>query len=163
MNSKTLRGPLKSWDIFTQTIDRQAETFIRNTEIAVLNEFKERYHWNFNIEEALNNTTFEAIILTNLEQEIQWVNKGFIGMTGYPVNFAKGKKPKFLQGLDSSKEVLKNIRNHIEQEQYIKERVTNYRKNGEKYICDIEIFPIRDENDKLSHLLALEKEIYSLS
>ncbi|WP_452599521.1 PAS domain-containing protein [Pontimicrobium sp. MEBiC01747] len=163
MSNKTLRGPLKSWDIYTQAIDKQAEAFIRNTEIAVLNEFKERYHWNLNIEETLNNTTFEAIILTNIAQEIEWVNKGFISMTGYPVNYAKGKKPSFLQGQDSSKEVLKKIRTHIAEELHIKERIINYRKNGEKYICDIEIFPVKDVNGKLAHLLALEKEVYTLT
>jgi PAS domain S-box-containing protein len=158
--TKTLRGPLKSWDIYSESLDRQAKEFTKNTEIAILNEFKTRYNWEINVENILNNNAFEAIVLTNTNQEIEWVNKGFVKMSGYPVNFSKGKQPKFLQGEASSKEALNTIRKSLIEESHVKERVINYRKNGEQYICDIEIFPIRDKDDKLSHLLALEKEVY---
>ncbi len=160
--TKTLIGPLKSWDIYSVSLDRQAQEFIRNTEIAILNEFKARFNWSVDIEELLKNNAFEALVLTNTKQEIEWVNKGFVKMSGYPINFSKGKQPKFLQGEASSKEALNTIRENLKQESHVKERVINYRKNGEQYICDIEIFPIRDREDKLSHLLALEKEVYKL-
>lgn len=161
--TKTLRGPLKSWDIYSESLDKQAQEFTKNTEIAILNEFKERYNWEINVEDLLNSNEFEAIVLTNTKQEIEWVNKGFVQMSGYPVNFSKGKQPKFLQGEASSKEALNNIRESLKQESHVKECIINYRKNGEQYICDIEIFPIRDKEDKLSHFLALEKEVYQLS
>lgn len=161
MKDTSLRAPLKSWDFYALYLQRQAEEFTRNTEIEILKEFKEKFNWSFDVEKALKETTFEAIVLTNIEQEIQWVNKGFVQMTGYPANFSKGKQPKFLQGVNSSKGSLKAIRDNIKKELHFKERVINYRKNGQEYVCDIEIFPLKNEAGEVSHLLALENEVYN--
>ncbi len=159
MKTTPLRAPLKSWDFYATFLLRQEKELTKNTDIKILKEFKEKYHWSFDIEKALNETTFEAIVLTNSDQVIQWVNKGFSNMTGYPANFSKGKQPKFLQGEKSSKASLKNIRENIKREFHFKERVINYRKNGQEYVCDIEIFPLKNKEGKVLHLLALEKEV----
>lgn len=159
MKHTILRAPLKSWDFFSVYLERQAQEFTRNTEIEILKEFKEQYNWSFDIEKTLNETTFEAIVLTNIDQEILWINDGFVKMSGYPANFSKGKRPKFLQGEKSSKTALRKIRENIKKELHFKERVVNYRKTGEEYICDIEIFPIKNRKGKLSHFLALESEV----
>ncbi|WP_299888013.1 PAS domain-containing protein [uncultured Lacinutrix sp.] len=160
MKKEPLRAPLKSWDFYALFLQRQAKEFVKNTEIEILKEYKEQYNWSFNIEKTLNETTFEAIVLTNDTQEIQWVNKGFVKMTGYPAKFSKGKSPKFLQGEKSCQASLKTVRENIKKEIHFKERIINYRKNGEEYICDIEIFPLKNKEGKLTHLLALEKEVY---
>ena len=81
-------------------------------------------------------------------------------MTGYPVNFTKGKSPKFLQGEKTSKETLNRIRENIKNQFQFKETIINYKKNGEMYLCEIEVFPLKNKEGKLSHLLALEKEVY---
>lgn len=161
MKNTPLRAPLKSWDFYALYLQRQAEEFTKNTEIEILKEFKEKFNWSFDVEKALKKTTFEAIVLTNIDQEIQWVNKGFVQMTGYPANFSKGKQPKFLQGANSSKASLNTIRENIKRELHFKERVINYRKNGQEYVCDIEIFPLKNKAGEVSHLLALENEVYN--
>ncbi|WAC02629.1 PAS domain-containing protein [Lacinutrix neustonica] len=161
MKNTPLRAPLKSWDLYALYLQRQAEAFTTNTEIEILNEFKEKFNWSFDVEKALKENTFEAIVLTNIDQEIQWVNKGFVQMTGYAANYSKGKRPKFLQGENSSIAALKVIRDNIKKELHFKERVINYRKNGQEYVCDIEIFPLKNEAGKVSHLLALENEVYN--
>lgn len=159
--NKILRAPLKSWDIFSESLYRQAEVYSKQTEIEILNNYKEKFGWVFDVETVLNNRKYEALILTNSEQEIQWVNKGFAKMTGYPVSFSKGKTPKFLQGENSSISKLKRIRENIKKRIHFKETIVNYRKNGEAYGCNIEIYPLCNSNNKICHLLALDKEDYT--
>jgi PAS domain-containing protein len=36
-----------------------------------------------------------AVVITNIQQTIQWVNHGFANMTGYQIQEALGKKPSF--------------------------------------------------------------------
>jgi len=157
---KSLRAPLKSWDFFSLSLQKQSDTFNRQTEIQILNEYKEKYGWVFNVEEVLNNSTYDAIVLTNMAQEIQWVNKGFIKMTGYPVGYAQGKTPKFLQGENSSKIALNGIRENLKKGVHFEAKVINYRKNNQEYNCNIEIYPLRNEHNEICHLLALEREVY---
>ncbi|WP_052158241.1 PAS domain-containing protein [Lacinutrix jangbogonensis] len=160
MKNTPLRAPLKSWDFYASFLDRQALEFSKNSDIEVLEDYKEKYNWSFNIKEELPKLNFDVIILTNIDQEIEWVNKGFKKMTGYPVNFTKGKTPRFLQGEKTSLETSSRIRDNIEKQFRFKEKVLNYRKNGDVYICEIEIVPLKNKEGILTHLLALEKEVY---
>ncbi|WP_055445757.1 PAS domain-containing protein [Lacinutrix mariniflava] len=160
MSKIILRGPLQCWDIYSVFLQKQSEDFKRNSDIAALKEFQDKYNWSFNIEEQLNKVNFDAIVLTNSNQKIEWVNVGFKEMTGYPVNFTKGKSPNFLQGEKTSEETLNRIRENIKNQLPFKETIINYKKSGEMYRCEIEVFPLKNKEGKLSHLLALEKEVY---
>ncbi len=155
-----LRAPLKSWDLFSVSLWQQAIFFEKQTEIEFLTKYKEKYGWVFDVDTVLNNNSYDALVLTNLNQEIQWVSNGFKKMTGYPVSYAKGKKPKFLQGEKTSQEVLKTIKENIKKGLSFEETIINYRKNKELYNCNITIYPLRNENNKICHLLALEREVY---
>ncbi len=137
----------------------QAINFDKQKEIEILKTYQAKFDWFFDVEDILTNNKFEALVLTDLKQEIQWVNKGFTKMTGYPFKYAKGKKPDFLQGENTSPETLNNIRSYLKRGVHFKERIVNYRKNGEMYHCSLEIYPLKNSHDMITHLLALEKEI----
>ncbi|MDO5970993.1 PAS domain-containing protein [Flavivirga aquimarina] len=154
-----LRGPLKCWDIFSMHLVEQATDFMKHEEIEVLNSFKNKFDWSFDVETIITNKEFQALVLTDFKQEIQWVNKGFTKMTGYSAKYAKGKKPNFLQGKDTSPKTLNNIRGYLKEDIHFKETIANYRKNGEMYYCNIEIYPLKDATNATTHLLALEKEV----
>ena len=160
MKTKSIsRAPLLCWDFYGMHLLDQAKKFNRQTEIAFLRECKEKFGWTLNVEKLIADNEFEALVLTDSDQKIIWVNKGFTKMTGYPVNFAIGKKPNFLQGKESSEEALNAIRSHLKTEKHFKEQIVNYRKNGEPYNCEIEIFPLKDGSNKTTHLLALENSV----
>lgn len=159
INKNSLRTPLKCWDIYSMHLIEQAQNFNRQTEIEILKEFKQKFNWYFDIENLLKSKQFEALVLTDFNQNIKWVNKGFTRMTGYPANYTIGKKPSFLQGKKSSDVSLKNIREKLKQGVAFKETVINYRKNGEVYNCAIEIYPLKGFENDVKHFLALEKEI----
>ncbi|MFZ2899896.1 MAG: helix-turn-helix domain-containing protein [Saprospiraceae bacterium] len=101
-----------------------------------------------------------AVIVTDANKKIQWVNEDFLRITGYSLQEVLGKKPgDLLQGPLSEPEVVKRIRHGLEGHVPIVEEITNYRKNGEAYTCRLAIHPIFDEYNKLTNFIAFEADM----
>lgn len=97
-----------------------------------------------------------AIILTDANRRIQWVNKGFTDITGYELKDVWGKKPSILQGENSEPAVINEIRSALNATLPIKTIVTNYRKNGEEYPCELYIQPVFNIEKELTNFIAFE-------
>lgn len=100
-----------------------------------------------------------AIILTDAQQNIEWVNQGFFRMTGYLLEEVAGRNPKMLQGNETSKEDIRKIRKGIGKAQPFSGEILNYRKSGETYVCKVKIFPLYNDQEVLVNFLAIENEI----
>ena len=72
-----------------------------------------------------------AVVLTNAEKNILWVNSFFTSMTGYTLDEAVGKKPSFLQGPGTEEYQREYIRQKLNELVPFKANITNYRKNGQ--------------------------------
>jgi len=147
--------PLLSWDIIS---DRQVEQEMKA--IKPLMDLKKRYQWNINMAALLKNE-FDAIVVTDREEKIIWTSKGFELMTGYKRSFAKSKKPSFLQGINTDLKSKQRIREAINGRYSITERIINYRKNREEYLCQVEVIPLYNFENTLTHFIALEMEVES--
>lgn len=98
-----------------------------------------------------------AVILTDKERRILWVNQDFVEMTGYTLDEVIGRSPgQVLQGPDSEHEAINRIRKGLENRVPLKDQLTNYRKNGEPYICKLVIHPIFGRDQELTHFIAFE-------
>ena len=97
-----------------------------------------------------------AVILTDQHRKIIWVNEDFTHITGYTLPEVVGKKPSMLQGEESEKKAISKIRSCLDAGITIREQVTNYRKNGEKYICKLVIHPIYNNDKELTNFIAFE-------
>lgn len=99
-----------------------------------------------------------AIILTDVNRHIQWVNEAFTSITGYSMMEVIGKKPSILQGEKTKKEVILRIRDHLEAPNPVsfKEEIINYRKNGEAYSCRLVVHPIFNDEQQLVNFIAFE-------
>lgn len=104
-------------------------------------------------------TSYDALVLTDADQIIDWVNPGFKKMTGYPSAYAIGRSPAFLQGEETSRKSMLQIKKGLDSGSRFEETVTNYRKNGELYQCHLLVIPIQNKNEVTSHYLALETEV----
>jgi PAS domain S-box-containing protein len=102
-----------------------------------------------------------SVIISDINQTILYVSSGFEHMTGYSEIFAQGKKAKFLQGEKTELDVVHTIQKAVEQRKFVECVLTNYRKNGESYLCKVKIFPMFNEKNELVNFVALESEIYS--
>ncbi|MEN2283107.1 PAS domain-containing protein [Algoriphagus sp. SE2] len=151
---KTKFHPLSSWDISNpiyNSISKKTEDLEVLRKISLIN------NWNVDFAKELA-IHYETLVLTDLDQKILWVNNGFEKMTGYPPEFAIGKRPAFLQGPNTSDAVKARIRKKLSNGDRISDIVTNYKKNGKEYECEITIIPLFDADQVITHYLALERE-----
>ena len=97
-----------------------------------------------------------AVILTDAARRIMWVNDDFTKITGYALNEVVGRKPSILQGPKSEQEVIRRIRQHLNSQVPFREEITNYRKNGEEYLCKLVIHPVFSIQNELTNFIAFE-------
>ena len=98
-----------------------------------------------------------AVIVTDSERRIQWVNDDFTHITGYPFQEVVGKKPgELLQGPATEPEAVKRIRRGLEGHFPFREEITNYKKDGEAYRCRLVIHPIFNSKNELTNFIAFE-------
>jgi PAS domain S-box-containing protein len=104
--------------------------------------------------------TRNAVIITGRDGVIEWVNKAFEKMTGWPLSEAAGRKPgALLQGPQSDPKVISEMREKVACGQGFRSELVNYRKDGTSYWVDIEVEPITADDGSVSGFMALESDI----
>ncbi len=149
--------PLMSWDISGQAYHRRIQEQQKLNDLTKLLDFAGKHNWNNDLSEILQDRDYEALVLTDNSQKIVWVNKGFSEMTGYSAKFAVNRSPSFLSGPETSALSRKRIAEKLSTGMPFKEVIVNYRKNKDKYNCELNIFPLYG-ND-VTHYLALERQV----
>ncbi|WP_064197441.1 MULTISPECIES: PAS domain-containing protein [Emticicia] len=154
--SVKVHSPLLSWSIAHPLLSKQLQIA---EDIEQLAQLKKQYQWQIDFD--FRNLLIEnkSLVITNLYQEIIWVSKNFTNLTGYSAEEIVGHKPSMLQGEKTNEKNRKIIREKLTKFENFKSKVLNYRKNGEEYDCQIEIFPIQNRAGDFVHFLAIEKEI----
>lgn len=105
-----------------------------------------------------------TVVLTDAQLDapgphVLYVNPAYEKMTGYKPEEVIGKSPRILQGRRTNKLILRQLRKSLQSKTHARARITNYRKCGEEYICDIAAWPIINEHGDITHFIALEREI----
>lgn len=150
-------APLSSWDLISGERVLQQMTFEKEQDLLQIHNFAEKFSWSPTIINQMSHETFEAIIVTDVNQRILWVNKGFTHMTGYAKKEAINKTPRFLQGPETSLEAKKQIRSKLSGSSSFSQVLINYKKNQEIYKCEVKIYPMHSLTT--SHFVAFEKQI----
>jgi diguanylate cyclase (GGDEF)-like protein/PAS domain S-box-containing protein len=90
---------------------------------------------------------------------IVFVNEAFERRTGYTPQEVMGKTPRLLQGPGTQRKELDRIRAAMEQWQPARVDLINYKKNGEAFWVDLEVSPVWDHERKLTHWVAVGRDI----
>jgi diguanylate cyclase (GGDEF)-like protein/PAS domain S-box-containing protein len=90
---------------------------------------------------------------------IVFVNEAFERRTGYAPEEVIGRTPRLLQGPDTQRSELNKIRVAMEQWRPVRVDLINYRKSGEPFWVDLEVSPVWDESRKLTHWVAVGRDI----
>lgn len=117
---------------------------------------------NHNIALLIAEKTSSPVILTDANQCIEWVNTAFTMASGYTLEEIRGKRPEFLHGSKTNKEVIDRIQTNLANGEICKEEMMNYAKDGSTYWVSLDILPITDEDKKITHFLAIEQDITEL-
>ena len=149
--------PLLSWDIFMDWFRQNALEHIKKVDRTAVLSFAKKFKWQNDLESTLATNDYEAIIITDKNQKILWVNEGFTAMTGYAKKDALDNTPRFLQGEQTSLQTKKRIKSKLALDKPFREVIVNHRKDNSTYKCEVKIFPLY--NNGTTHYIALERKV----
>lgn len=149
--------PLLSWGNYMDAYHKRMNEARKRIELKKVLSFAKKFNWQNDLELSFSENDYQALVITDIHQNIIWVNDGFTLMTGYSKNFAINKKPKFLQGEKTSLKTKKIIKDKILKAKPFKEVIVNYRKDKTTYNCEVRIIPLYNKN--ITHFIAFEKQV----
>lgn len=122
--------------------------------------FANNYSWTTPIKAAAEDyNDYQAIIISDCNYKVLWVDSGFTEMTGYNSYEIIGNKPTMLHGPGTKDEERSKFHKGIATKERFTASITNYRKNGEAYLCKVKIVPLFNNENQLTHYIAFEREV----
>lgn len=114
--------------------------------------------------EAAVRHSYNSVIITTAElsppgPEILYVNPAFEAMTGYSAEDIIGKSPRLLQGPDTCRSTLDNLRQALEARERFEGTVVNYRRDGTPYHVEWSVAPIPDPDGIIRHFVSLQRDV----
>ena len=150
--------PLQSWDVYISHFHELIHSAKIEADVHQVSVFAEKFSWDVNMKDLFKKADYDALIITDADQKILWVNDGFSKMTGYSKKYAVDKTPRFLQGEKTEVQSKQQIRLHLKEHKVFKDVIYNYKKDNSLYKCEVKIVPLFGANNNL-HYIALEKEV----
>lgn len=104
--------------------------------------------------------TDNAVVITDSQGCIEWVNEGFTRISGYSKEELIGQKPgHILQGNKSNPELNAYMREHIVAGKGFEAEILNYTKAGRAYMVHIECQPLVNKQGDVTGFMAIERDI----
>lgn len=100
-----------------------------------------------------------SIVITDYDANIEYVNPEFTELTGYLPEEVLGMNPKILASGKTAQSVYKNMWNTIKSGATWYGEFCNKKKNGELFWENAIISPIKDDEGRITHFLALKEDI----
>mmetsp|Transcript_18267 Transcript_18267/g.26225 ORF Transcript_18267/g.26225 Transcript_18267/m.26225 type:complete len:321 (+) Transcript_18267:174-1136(+) len=113
------------------------------------------------IQDALATEEPRAIVITeaNAPFNIVDVNDAWVGLCGYSKEEARHKSLQLIQGPATDRRVLDGMLAELLDGRETSTTVTNYTKNGRKFLNKLRAGPIRDVHDRITHFVGILEEI----
>lgn len=139
----------------------EQKEFLENVNEKLKKEIEERKSAeenNIKLSYAVEQTPV-SIVITDMDGNIEYVNRNFTKSTGYTYEEAMGKNPRILKSGLQSKDVYKELWESILAGKEWVGEFSNKRKNGEIFWEKAFISPIKDENGKIISFIAIKEDI----
>jgi PAS domain S-box-containing protein len=104
--------------------------------------------------------TSNAVIITDRQRRIVWVNQGFVRVTGYTPEQVLGQSPGALLQFDKTdRGEVERLRHALNAGQPFKGELLNRGRDGREYWLELEIQPLFEADRTLSGFMAIETDI----
>jgi PAS domain S-box-containing protein len=103
--------------------------------------------------------TDNAVVITNHEGEVEWVNDGFTRLTGYGFDEIVGKTTNILYGPMTDKSTIDLMTERIREKQSFSGELQKMKKDGQPVWMQVTITPIFDEQNQISKFIRVESDI----
>lgn len=100
-----------------------------------------------------------AVVITDKEGRIEYVNPQFIRMTGYPLEELQGRNPRLLKSGETPQKMYQDLWNTITAGGQWRGEFHNKKKDGALYWDQSAISPIRDTSGAITHFLAVKEDV----
>ncbi len=110
--------------------------------------------WVAAIQSAAN-----AIVITDREANIQFVNAAFTALTGYGADEAAGQNPRLLKSGRHPESFYKQMWDTISAGRPWHGQLVNKRKDGNLYDEEMTITPVKDDGLSVTHYIAIKEDI----
>jgi len=100
-----------------------------------------------------------SIMITDVNGNIEYVNANFTDITGFTTEESFGQKPNILKSGYQDKNFYSDLWKTILSGKEWRGEIYNKKKNGEFYWENASIFPIKNDEGKISHFIALKQDI----
>jgi len=104
-------------------------------------------------------STANAIVITDRQGSIQWVNPAFTVLTGYTAEEALGQEPSFLKSGAHDAHFYQTLWNTILSGAVWRGEITNRRKDGTPYVEEMTITPVRSDKGEITQFIAIKVDI----
>jgi len=101
----------------------------------------------------------EAVMMTTVDGRIIYVNPAFERITGYNAAETVGQTPALLRAERQDRAVYHDLWQTILQGQVWRAEITNRRKDGTPFTWEEAITPIRDDQGRLTHFIAVGQDV----
>lgn len=100
-----------------------------------------------------------AVLITDIQGTIEYVNHKFSQLTGYTPEEAIGRNPRILKSESTPREVFDNLWQTILSGREWRGELLNRRRNGEVYWSITSISPLYNDDGKITHFIANVEDI----
>lgn len=100
-----------------------------------------------------------AVVITDQEANIEYVNPKFTALTGYSSEEVLGKNPRILQSGEMGREIYEELWQAILAGREWRGEFLNKKKNGELYWEDANISPVINEKGEITNFVAVKEDI----
>lgn len=104
-------------------------------------------------------STANAVVITDSEGNIQWVNTAFTRLTGYSAEEVIGKNPRIFKSGFQSADFYRNLWNTILEGKEWRGELKNKRKDGSLYYEELSITPLLDSQGNITNFIAIKQDV----
>ena len=101
----------------------------------------------------------EIAIITDTEGTIQYVNPAFERVTGYGRQEAIGKNPRLLKSGAQNPDIYRLLWDTLTAGGVFAGTIVNRKKNGETFVAEMQISPVRDAGGRVTHYVCLQRDV----